>query len=151
MDSYGHTGHVRTAACEVWQSIGSWSRAEYSQPAQTLKWGGRQTAWWPQKPNFLTRVIESKLRIFLFDKRHISQFCCLRRATEGGTKGGGEILSCCPLESPPLEEGWPVVVRLFVFGRRGPISKHIKVMERTKVCTWVLMGPENKIDCAGEG
>jgi hypothetical protein len=33
----------------------------------------------------------------------------------------------------------------------GPISKHVKVLERTKIWSWVLTGTETKIDCAGEG
>jgi hypothetical protein len=32
--------------------------------------------------------------------------------------------------------------------RRGPISKHVKALERTKVWTWVPTGPETKIGCA---
>jgi hypothetical protein len=33
----------------------------------------------------------------------------------------------------------------------GPISKHVEVLKRIKIWSWVPTGPENKIDYAGEG
>jgi hypothetical protein len=33
--------------------------------------------------------------------------------------------------------------------RPDPISKHINVLERTKIWSWVPTGPETKNDCAG--
>jgi hypothetical protein len=33
----------------------------------------------------------------------------------------------------------------------SPISKHVKVLERIKIWSWVLTGSETKNYCAGEG
>jgi hypothetical protein len=34
--------------------------------------------------------------------------------------------------------------------REDPSPKHVKVLERTKMWSWVLKGPETKTDCASE-
>jgi hypothetical protein len=51
-------------------------------------------------------------------------------------------VSECPLESPPSAGQWPVVIGLLLF---APISKYVKVSERTKI-----LGPDTKVYCAGE-
>jgi hypothetical protein len=51
------------------------------------------------------------------------------------------------LKLPPVEGVLPIVVRPFLRRKGVPISKHVKVLERSKIKTWVPMGPEHKICC----
>jgi hypothetical protein len=37
-----------------------------------------------------------------------------------------------------------------VFSAVRPILKHVEILERTKILSWVPMEPENKIDSSGE-
>jgi hypothetical protein len=61
--------------------------------------------------------------------------------------GEDQLVNECLLKSLPLKGG----VTSSSQTPPGLVSKHVKVLERTKVWTWALMGPETNIDCAGKG
>jgi hypothetical protein len=52
-----------------------------------------------------------------------------------------------PSRVTPSRMGWQVLVRP---SRRkgGPTSKHVKILERTRIWSFVPTGPETKIDCS---
>jgi hypothetical protein len=64
--------------------------------------------------------------------------------------GKGQLVSECPLEPSPVVGQWLVVVRPLLSSKRRAISKLVKVWERTKYWSWLLMELKTKIDYAGQ-
>jgi hypothetical protein len=65
-------------------------------------------------------------------------------------EGKGQLVSECQLEPPPVEREWLVVVRPLLSSKRRPISRLVKVWERTKVWSWFPTERKTKTDCAGK-
>lgn len=51
---------------------------------------------------------------------------------------------------PQVGGKWAAVDKTPFPPKGGPISKHVGVLERTKIWSWVSTGPETEIDCAAE-
>jgi hypothetical protein len=65
-------------------------------------------------------------------------------------EGKGQLVSECQLELPPVEGEWLVVVRPLLSSKRRPVSRLVKVWERTKIWSWFPTERETKTDCAGK-